>query len=288
MTHLDNVEGFLKQNLTFAMKKKDLNIEFFSSCEVEFYCDKSNIDEIMEEIKKITTDFKVDKEFDENQFEISLEKDSFQETIKKATAIQSFLQTSELVNFCAKPIEMQAGCSMQFNVSIYVNKVNIFQKIRGEYTEPLLFAISGLLRDVNKSMLIFNPTENCYKRFHFYDIEKIEKQNIHYPVNISWGVNNRTTSLRVPIKNQTSYFDLYIEHRVPSVLCDVEKTLSVIFFSAIQGIIDGKLPQEQTYGNAHDSHYFLTPLTKNLHKAQNDIKNSKIEVFLNEFFSVIN
>ena len=52
-----------------------------------------------------------------------------------------------------------------------------------------------------ESMLIFAPNANSYRRF---------RRNSYAPVSASWGINNRTVSLRIPAGQPE-----YLPHRAP-------------------------------------------------------------------------
>ena len=56
-------------------------------------------------------------------------------------------------------------------------------------SELLRHAIGGMKALLPESMAIFAPGANSYRRF---------KANSYAPVAPTWGVNNRTVSLRVP------------------------------------------------------------------------------------------
>jgi glutamine synthetase len=67
--------------------------------------------------------------------------------------------------------------------------------------ELLLHAIGGLKAAMAESMLIFAPNANSYRRF---------RRNSYAPVSASWGINNRTVSLRIPAGAANA---CHIEHR---------------------------------------------------------------------------
>ena len=67
--------------------------------------------------------------------------------------------------------------------------------------ELLLNALGGLKAAMAESMLIFAPNANSYRRF---------RRNSYAPVSASWGINNRTVSLRIPAGAPET---CHIEHR---------------------------------------------------------------------------
>ena len=66
---------------------------------------------------------------------------------------------------------------------------NLFAAAIRRKTQLLLNALGGLKAAMAESMLIFAPNANSYRRF---------RRNSYAPVSASWGIDNRTVSLRIP------------------------------------------------------------------------------------------
>jgi glutamine synthetase len=105
--------------------------------------------------------------------------------------------------FMAKPFAEHAGSGLHLHVSV-LNKAgeNIFAAAAPAGAPPLAHAVGGLKALLGESMAIFAPNANSYRRF---------RPNSYAPVAPTWGVNNRTVSLRVPAGPPASR---HIEHRV--------------------------------------------------------------------------
>ena len=105
--------------------------------------------------------------------------------------------------FMAKPFAQHAGSGLHLHVSVN-NAVgeNIFASEAPDGAPPLRHAVGGLKALLADGMAVFAPNANSYRRF---------RPNSYAPVATTWGVNNRTVSLRVPAGPPAGR---HIEHRV--------------------------------------------------------------------------
>lgn len=92
--------------------------------------------------------------------------------------------------FLAKIAAQQPGSSLHIHQSVYdADGCNIFSRDDG--TASALFAgyIGGQQAFMREALLLFAPYANSYRRF---------LSHWSSPVNLEWGVDNRTVGLRVP------------------------------------------------------------------------------------------
>jgi len=105
--------------------------------------------------------------------------------------------------FMAKPFADRAGSGLHLHVSVQdAAGANIFASDDPAGGPALAHAVGGLKATLAGGMAIFAPGANSYRRF---------RPNSYAPVAPTWGVNNRTVSLRVPAGPPASR---HIEHRV--------------------------------------------------------------------------
>ena len=105
--------------------------------------------------------------------------------------------------FMAKPFAERAGSGLHLHVSVNdADGKNIFASEEPAGTPALRHAVGGLKATLADGMAIFAPNANSYRRF---------RANSYAPVAPTWGVNNRTVSLRVPAGPPGGR---HIEHRV--------------------------------------------------------------------------
>lgn len=105
--------------------------------------------------------------------------------------------------FMAKPFSDQAGSGLHLHVSLADEQGNNLYASDDPQGTPLLrHSIGGMMHTLLDSLAIFCPHANSYRRF---------QASSYAPLAKSWGVNNRTVSLRVPGGPAQSR---HIEHRI--------------------------------------------------------------------------
>ncbi|MCP5090104.1 MAG: glutamine synthetase [Gammaproteobacteria bacterium] len=94
------------------------------------------------------------------------------------------------VTFLAKPKDDDPGSSMHLHQSVYdKSNENVFSDSSGKASKLFDAYLGGLQKYMPNALLLFAPYANSYRRFLNYDSS---------PVNLEWGIDNRTVGLRVP------------------------------------------------------------------------------------------
>jgi len=93
--------------------------------------------------------------------------------------------------FMAKPMEHEPGSSMHIHQSLIdiETDTNIFADKDGNYSDTFYHYIGGLQRYIPHAISFFAPNVNSYRRF---------APGMAAPVNMDWGIDNRTAGLRAP------------------------------------------------------------------------------------------
>ena len=105
--------------------------------------------------------------------------------------------------FMAKPFADRSGSGLHLHVSLADREGNNLYASEDPAGTPLLrHSIGGMLRHLRESLALFAPHANSYRRF---------QANSYAPAALSWGINNRTVSLRVPGGPAASR---HVEHRI--------------------------------------------------------------------------
>jgi glutamine synthetase len=114
----------------------------------------------------------------------------------KRTVRQAALRHGVYATFMAKPLEGQPGSAMHLHQSIEDAETgkNILSKKGGEDSELFRWHIGGLQKYLPQCMLMLAPNVNSYRRF-------LPDQDA--PINMHWGYDNRTVSLRVPYSDKS-------------------------------------------------------------------------------------
>jgi len=127
--------------------------------------------------------------------------------------------------FMAKPFSDQAGSGLHLHVSVAEEgKPNMFASEKPEGDPRLVHAIGGLKALLGESMAIFAPNANSYRRF---------RANSYAPVAPTWGVNNRTVSLRIPAGPGSTR---HLEHRVAGADANPYLALAALLAGVHYGI----------------------------------------------------
>ncbi len=145
--------------------------------------------------------------------------------------------------FMAKPYPERAGSGLHLHVSLFDEAGrNVFDGGAASgpdmASERLRHAIGGVLDTLPAAMAILAPNVNSFRRF---------EPNIFVPVNRSWGFENRSVALRVPIGDGQSR---RIEHRVAGADANPYLALATALAGIHHGIVNRIEPPEPTEGNA--------------------------------------
>jgi glutamine synthetase len=143
--------------------------------------------------------------------------------------------------FMAKPYAQWTGSGMHIHVSLGDEQGNnLFAAEDPMQNELLLHAIGGLKAAMAESMLIFAPNANSYRRF---------RRNSYAPVSASWGINNRTVSLRIPAGAANA---CHIEHRPSGADANPYLVMAAIMAGMHYGITEKADPGNPVIGNGYE------------------------------------
>lgn len=143
--------------------------------------------------------------------------------------------------FMAKPYSAWTGSGMHIHVSLGDEQGNnLFAAEDPTQNELLMHAIGGLKAAMAESMLIFAPNANSYRRF---------RRNSYAPVSASWGINNRTVSLRIPAGPPKA---CHIEHRPSGADANPYLVMAAILAGMHYGITEKSDPGNPVNGNGYE------------------------------------
>src|SRR6266550_4258965 len=147
-------------------------------------------------------------------------------------------------SFLAKSAPGEEGSSGHVHFSGWRDGSNAFAS-----DAALRSAIAGVLEHLPGASLLLNPTINSYKRL---------VPGYFAPVNVSWGIENRSAAVRVIRSDR-------IECRRPGADANPYLALAALVASATDGIRRGLEPPEPFVGDASASD--LPPLPNSLESA---------------------
>ena len=184
-----------------------------------------------------------------------------------------------VASFMAKWNNKFPGCSGHIHQSLWRENNNLFYDESDEQNMSVLLKqyIAGQLHCLPHIMPMYAPTVNSYKRY---------IKGAWSSTSVSWGIENRTTALRVINHNHD---DMRLETRVPGADANPYLSLAASLASGLYGIENKlELDVERTVGNEYDNAHHAK-LPKSLHDATNAMKDSPIanalfgEGFVNHF-----
>lgn len=146
-----------------------------------------------------------------------------------------------VATFMAKPYSEWTGSGMHIHISLADGAgKNLFAATDPTENQLLLNALGGLKAAMAESMLIFAPNANSYRRF---------RRNSYAPVSASWGINNRTVSLRIPAGAPET---CHIEHRPAGADANPYLVMAAILAGMHHGITEKLDPGAPVTGNGYE------------------------------------
>jgi len=129
----------------------------------------------------------------------------------KRTLRETALKHDMYATFMAKPMQHEPGSAMHIHQSLIDIKTgeNIFAGNEDHlFSERFYNYLGGLQKYTHHAITFYAPNVNSYRRF---------APDIAAPVNFKWGIDNRTTGLRVP---NAPLAATRIENRFPGADCN--------------------------------------------------------------------
>ncbi|WP_286261211.1 glutamine synthetase family protein [Thalassotalea atypica] len=180
----------------------------------------------------------------------------FKLMVKEAATKHGFTAT-----FMAKPISNEPGNAMHIHQSIVDIETgdNIFTSESGN-TKAFGHYLGGLQRYTPEVMAIFAPNVNSYRRF---------VAGIAAPVNLHWGVENRTVGLRVP---ESPPHARRVENRLPGADSNPYLAVAATLLCGYIGMVEEIEPSAETSTKANKQR--CTELPLNIDAAISMMENS--------------
>ena len=201
-------------------------------------------------------------EYAPGQFELTLaHRDDALRAVDEAVLLKRLLRGVAakhglLVTFMAKPFTQHAGSGMHLHVSLVDGDgVNLFAAADPAGSPLLRQALGGLHQTMAESLLVFAPNGNSYRRF---------QSESYAPTAVSWGINNRSVSLRIPTGPPSSR---HIEHRIAGADANPYLAAAVVLAGVERGIALGLDPGPPVTGNGYAALAQTTRLPPTWHEA---------------------
>ncbi len=163
--------------------------------------------------------------------------------------------------FMAKPYADKSGSGMHLHVSLQdPEERNLFASEDPRGNALLRHAIGGMAATMGECVGIFAPNANSYRRF---------RRNSYAPLAPTWGVNNRSVSLRVPAGAPETR---HVEHRVAGADANPYLAAAAMLAGVHHGIVNRIDPGPAIEGNGYEQ--ASASLPSNWYAAMDRIENS--------------
>jgi glutamine synthetase len=179
----------------------------------------------------------------------------------KLAARQTALRHGLDAVFMAKPLAGEAGSSMHLHTSVVdAQGHNLFTAGDGSATPAFEHFIGGLQAHGPELMAFFAPFFNSYRRF---------VRNSQAPINLHWGLDNRTSGLRVPHSAPAAR---RVENRVAGADANPYLAIAATLAAGLAGIERQCEPTEPVQGDGYDE---ARTLPVQLHDALQRLRASR-------------
>ncbi len=144
--------------------------------------------------------------------------------------------------FMAKPIADEPGSAMHIHHSIIdiATGQNLFSGPHGGETDAFFHFIAGLQNHMPSAIAVMAPYVNSYRRY---------VKDHAAPINLSWGRDNRTTGIRIPLSGPEAR---RVENRLAGMDCNPYLGIAASLACGYLGLIEEERPDRQTRGDAYD------------------------------------
>jgi glutamine synthetase len=169
----------------------------------------------------------------------------------KRTMREAALKHNVGATFMAKPMSGEPGSAMHLHQSIIDVSTgqNIFSNADGSMSELFEHHIGGLQKYIPELLPLFAPNVNSFRRF---------LPDTSAPVNVEWGVENRTVGLRVP---ESAPQDRRVENRLPGADANPYLAIAASLLCGYLGMLERIEPSPPVVGRAYKRRNLRLPVT---------------------------
>jgi len=137
---------------------------------------------------------------------------------------------NKVATFMPKPIFGDNASAMHTHQSLWKENFNVMYDKDddvAQLSQTGRYYIGGILSHASALCAISNPTTNSYKRL---------VPGFEAPVNVCWGLGNRSAAIRVPMYNRNQEKSKRIEYRVPDPTANIYLLEAALLLAGLDGI----------------------------------------------------
>ncbi len=150
-------------------------------------------------------------------------------TVKNVIKVKA-KRRNKVATFMPKPIYGDNASAMHTHQSLWNGETNAMydpdDKV-AQMSQLGRYYIGGILDHAPALCVISNPTTNSYKRL---------VPGFEAPVNICWGIGNRSAAIRVPMYYRNQEKSKRIEYRVPDPTANIYLLEAALLLAGLDGI----------------------------------------------------
>jgi len=193
------------------------------------------------------------------------------------------MQAGVHATFMPKPLEGVQGSGMHTHLSLFEGDTNAFHDPSDPYQLSAVGKafMAGVLRHARELTAVTNQLVNSYKRL-IQGSGVGSQTQFEAPVHVSWGRNNRSALVRVPVTKPGKSSSTRLEYRAPDPACNPYLAFSVLLAAGLRGIDEGyELPPEAeanvwTMSPAERAAVGIEPLPASLSEAIDEMERSEV------------
>jgi len=146
---------------------------------------------------------------------------------------EAALRNNCFATFMAKPMEEQPGSAMHIHQSVICQHDghNIFNEANDAPSTLFHGFIAGQQQLLPKVLCMLAPYVNSYRRF---------RRDDSAPINLEWGIDNRTTGIRIPLSAPESR---RVENRVVGMDCNPYLAIAASLACGLLGMLNKSQPR---------------------------------------------
>ena len=169
------------------------------------------------------------------QCEINLVYDEMISMADNVIAVKNLVKVkakrkNKVATFMPKPIFGDNASAMHTHQSLWKGNSNVMydqdEKV-AQMSQIGRYYVGGILNHASALCAISNPTTNSYKRL---------VPGFEAPVNVCWGLANRSTAIRIPMYNRNQEKSKRIEYRVPDPTANIYLLEAALLLAGLDGI----------------------------------------------------
>ena len=184
------------------------------------------------------------------QCEINLVYDEMVSMADNVIAVKNLVKVkakrkNKVATFMPKPIFGDNASAMHTHQSLWKENSNVMYDKDddvAQMSQTGRYYVGGILDHASALCAISNPTTNSYKRL---------VPGFEAPVNVCWGLANRSTAIRVPMYNRNQEKSKRIEYRVPDPTANIYLLEAALLLAGLDGIKNKTDPGDPVEENVY-------------------------------------